>query len=176
MHNVTGRDGLAMLRSDDVDFAVGSFLEIPDDIDYRPLFSYDSVLIAAVDHPLARQRRVSIEDVARHPLILPPRHLSTWRVVDLVFEQHGLKYDVALEAGGWEVIKKYVELGLGVAIVSSICLTGHEKLTQINVARYFPKRIYGVIVRKGKFLSPQAQRFLEVMETPAKGKPRRKAK
>lgn len=166
LHNVTGRDGLAMLRNDSCDFAVGSFIEIPDDIDYRPMFSYDPVLITSLDHPLAKKKRVTIEDLARHPLILPPRHLSTWRVVDLVFEQHGLTYDVALEAGGWEVIKKYVSLGLGTSIVTSICLTGHEKLARIPIGKYFPKRTYGVIIRKGKFLSSQAQRFLEVLEAP----------
>ena len=64
--------------------------------------------------------------MAAHPLILPPRHLATWRVVDFVFHKHKLKYHVKLEAGGWEVIKKYVELGLGISIVASLCLTGKE--------------------------------------------------
>ena len=36
LHNVTGRDGLAMVRSDEADFAVGSMLEPREDIDYRP--------------------------------------------------------------------------------------------------------------------------------------------
>lgn len=164
LHNVTGRDGMSMLRADEVDFAVGSFIDIPVDVDYQPTFSYEPVLIAALDHPLAKKRRVTIEDVSKHPLILPPRHLSTWRVVDFVFEQNGLTYDVALEAGGWEVIKKYVELGMGISIVTSICLTGNEKLARIPIGKYFPKRNYGVIVRKGKFLSQQARRFLEIME------------
>ena len=40
LHNVTGRNGLAMLRNDEVDFAVGSMLEVPDDEIYTPLFNY----------------------------------------------------------------------------------------------------------------------------------------
>jgi len=173
LHNVTGRDGLALIRDDKVDLAVGSFIEIPDDMDYRPMFSYDPVLITALDHPLAKKKRVTIEELSRHPLILPPRHLSTWRVVDLVFEQHGLTYDVALEAGGWEVIKKYVALDMGVSIVTSICLTDNDKLARIPIGKYFPKRTYGVIIRKGKFLSSQSLRFLEVLE-PQKKSTRKK--
>ena len=46
-----------MLRNDAVDFAVGSMIEVPDDILYHPTFSYDPVLITAVDHPLARSPR-----------------------------------------------------------------------------------------------------------------------
>jgi DNA-binding transcriptional LysR family regulator len=163
LHNVTGRDGLAMLRAGEVDFAAGSMMDLPEDIEYHPVFTYDPMLITPVGHPLAVKRDITMEDLARHPLILPPRHLTTWRVVDLVFKQHDLNYEVRLEAGGWEVIKKYVELGLGVSIVTSICLTGGEKLEAISLSKYFPQRTYGVVLRKGKFLSPQAQRFIELM-------------
>ncbi len=163
LQNVTGRDGLKMLRNDAVDFAVGSMIEVPDDIDYTPTFRYDPVLITARDHPLAVKSRVTIKDVAEHPLILPPQHLTTWRVVDFVFQKYGLNYRVALEAGGWEVIKRYVELGLGISIVTSICLTGKEDVAVIPFNRYFPQRTYGLVQRKGKLPSPPAARFMAML-------------
>jgi len=163
LHNVTGRDGMEMLRADEVDFAVGSMLEVPEDVAYHPIFVYQPLLITALDHPLAKKKRVALEDIAPHGLILPPRHLSTWRIVDLVFQQHNLNYRVALEAGGWEVIKKYVELGMGISIVTSICITEHDKLARIPLDRYFPERSYGVVLRRGKFLSPQTRKFIELM-------------
>ncbi|MBX3414220.1 MAG: LysR family transcriptional regulator [Pirellulales bacterium] len=170
LHNVTGRDGLAMLRSDEVDFAVGSMVEERADMEYHPLFSYDPMLITPLDHPLAKKKSVTIKEVAQHPLILPPRHLTTWKIADLVFEQHNLTYNVKLEAGGWEVIKKYVELGLGISIVTAICLTEHDRLAAIPLGKYFPQRTYGIVVRKGKFLSPQAQRFIDIMHAHAPDK------
>ena len=163
LHNVTGRDGMEMMRADEVDFAVGSMLEVPEDIAYHPIFVYQPLLITSLDHPLAKKRHVNLEEIAPHGLILPPRHLSTWRIVDLVFQQHNLNYRVALEAGGWEVIKKYVELGLGISIVTSICITGQDKLAKIPLDRYFPERSYGVVLRQGKFFSPQARKFIELM-------------
>jgi DNA-binding transcriptional LysR family regulator len=163
LHNVTGREGLRLLRSDLVDFAVGSMLEVPDDITYQPRFTYEPMLIVPLGHALTRRKRVTLQDIAGYPLILPPQQLTTWRVVDLVFQKHHLNYRVALEAGGWEVIKKYVEVGLGVSIVTSICLTGQEALAAINVSRYFPRRTYGIVLRKEKVLSPQAARFVEVL-------------
>ena len=57
------------------------------------------MLITSLDHPLAKRKRVTIKDVAPHPLILPPSHLTTWRVVDYVFHKSGLKYQVKMEAG-----------------------------------------------------------------------------
>lgn len=169
LHNVTGRDGMAMVRADEVDFAVGPAPEDAEDIEYREYFSSDPMLIVAQGHPLAKKRKVLLKDVAQYPLILPPRHLATWRVVDFTFQKHKLRYDVKLEAGGWEVIKRYVELGLGVSIVASICLTGQENLVAIGMSRYFPRRTYGVVTRKGKFLSPQGERFLEILAKHVKG-------
>lgn len=164
LHNVTGRDGLAMLRADEVDFAVGSMLDVPDDITYRPTFSYDPMLITAPGHPLARKQRLSLKDISAYGLVLPPRHLSTWRAVRMVFDQHELPFKVRLEAGGWEVIKKYVALDLGISIVTGICLEGDEPLHTRSLARYFPKRSYGVVLRRGKFLAPQARRFIELLD------------
>jgi len=164
LHNVTGRDGLAQVRADEVDFAVGSMVDFPDDITYQPIFHYDTVLITPLDHPLASRRKVKLADISPYGLILPPRHLSTWRVVDLVFQQRDLDYRVTLEAGGWEVIKKYVEMGLGISIVSAICLAGDERLCALPLGEYFPTRSYGVVLRRGKFLSPAAKRFIEAMD------------
>ena len=74
-----------------------------------------------------------------------------------------------MEVGGWEVIKKYVELGLGISVVMSICITGTEKLHIVSASEHFPDRTYGVVLRQGKFLSPQARSFVEML-MPAKEK------
>lgn len=162
--NVAGRDAMAVLRADEVDFAVGSLLDVPPDITYRPFVSYQTALITPTDHPLAHRERVDLDDISAYGLILPPRHVGTWRIIERVFEQHNLKYKVAVEAGGWEVIKKYVELGFGISIVTEVCLTGEEPLAVIPLSRYFPDRTYGVAYRRGKFLSPQAREFIAVID------------
>jgi len=163
IHNVTGRDGLKMLRADEIDLAVGSMLDVPDDISYQPVVMYDPVLIVPLAHPLSSLTNVTLADVSQYGLILPPRHLSTWSIVKYVFKQHNLTFTVTLEAGGWEVIKKYVELGMGISIVTDICLTGQESLVRIPLNQYFPQRGYGLVLRRGRFLSPPAQRFKEIL-------------
>ncbi len=164
LKNVTGRDGLAMIRDDEVDFAIGSMLDVPSDIDYQPIYSYEPALILPLGHDLADNDDVKIEDISPYGLILPPRRLTTWRMVDRVFQQHQVPFNVTLEVGGWEVIKRYVELDFGVSIVTGICLRDDDKLVAKNMSAYFPKRSYGTVMRRGKFLSPQAKAFLEVTE------------
>ena len=164
LRNVTGRDGLAMIRDDEVDFAVGSMLDFPSDISYQPIYTYEPALIMPLGHALAERESIKLEDIAPYGLILPPRRLTTWRMVDRVFQQHQVPFHVALEVGGWEVIKRYVELDFGVSIVTGICLREDDKLVAKNMSNYFPKRSYGVVMRRGKFLSAQARAFLDLAE------------
>jgi DNA-binding transcriptional LysR family regulator len=165
LHNVTGKDGLALLRSDQVDFAVGSMLDVPNDLSYEPVQSYDPMLIMSPDHALARRREVRVEDLSPYGLILPPQRLTTYRLVDLIFQQRKVPFRVAIEVGGWEVIKQYVALGLGISIVTGICIgdDDHARLAVRNMSAYFPQRSYGVVVRKGKYLSAEAQAFVDLV-------------
>ena len=166
LHNVTGASGLDLLRSDEVDLAVGSMLDVPADLSYVPIYDFDPMLITPPEHPLATKRKLSLEDLSPYGLILPPKRLTTYRLVDLVFQQNRVPYTVALEVGGWEVIKQYVAMGMGISIVTSICLTeaDHTRLAARSLADYFPARSYGVVVRKGKYLSPQARAFTELIQ------------
>jgi DNA-binding transcriptional LysR family regulator len=163
LNNVTGVDGLQQLRERRVDFCVGPLLDIPADLEFEPVVAFDPVLITTSRHPLSKLSKVTLREISKYPLILPPRHLSTWRQVEMVFLQHQIPYEVRMEVGGWEVIKRYVELGLGISIVINVCLTGREKLEVIPVKKYFPQRIYGVVKLKGRPLSPQARHFIEML-------------
>lgn len=161
LRNVTGRDGLEMIRKDEVDFAVGSMLDIPSDIIYIPHYSFDPELIMPLGHKLADKKHVQLKDIAPYGLILPPRRLTTWRMVDRIFQQHGVPFNVVLEVGGWEVIKRYVELDFGVSITTGICLREDDRLVVRNMSKYFPKRSYGIVERRGKHLSLAARAFLD---------------
>ena len=76
-----------------------------------------------------------------------------------------MPYRVAIEVGGWEVIKQYVAMGLGISIVTGICIgeADRERLAVRNMRRYFPQRSYGVVMRKGKYLSADARAFVDLV-------------
>ncbi|MEZ5460384.1 LysR family transcriptional regulator [Dokdonella sp.] len=165
LHNVTGTDGLALLRSDEVDFAVGSMVDVPNDLSYEALHHFDPLLITPPDHPLAAKSDITLEDLSPYGLILPPKRLTTYRLVDLVFQKARVPYTVAIEVGGWEVIKQYVAMGLGISIVTGMCIsdTDRDRLVVRNLSSYFPQRSYGVVVRKGKVLSAEARAFIDLI-------------
>lgn len=165
LHNAISADGTDLLREDAVDLAVGSMLDVPADLSYEPVYRFEPMLITPPDHPLASKSTVTLEDISPYGLILPPRRQITYRLVDLTFQQARVPYTVALEVGGWEVIKQYVAMGMGLSIVSSICLGDADRgrLAARSLSAYFPSRSYGVVVRKGKYLSPQARAFIALI-------------
>jgi len=166
LHNTVSADGTDLLRSDAVDLVVGSMHDVPGDLSYEPLHRFEQRLVVPPGHPLAEKADLTLADIGQHGLILPPKRQITWRLVDLVFQQNRVPYTVALEVGGWEVIKQYVAMGMGISILSSICLTDADRgrLVTRPLDRFFPARSYGVVMRKGKLPSPQARAFMDLIQ------------
>jgi DNA-binding transcriptional LysR family regulator len=67
--------------------------------------------------------------------------------VEAALEKAELPCRVALEAGGWEIIKRYVELGLGIAVVPAFCLERGAGLIARSAVHLFGADSYGLLAR-----------------------------
>ena len=65
----------------------------------------------------------------------------------------GVEFNVVIRAGGWSAIKRYVEAGLGIAIIPSICITDKDPLSIIPLSQHFDVRSHGIYLRADKRLS-----------------------
>lgn len=167
LHNVNGKEGLQLLRHDKVDIAVGPMLDEVDDINYEPIVEFAPVLICYNGHPLAKKTAdtISLDDIKPYPLILPPHERTTTSLIEMVFGNYNIDYNMVVEVGGWEVIKKYVAMKMGISIVTDICLLHDtENVISVPLTKYFSKRSYGIILRKGKFISPQTEEFIRMLK------------
>jgi len=170
LHSALTADGADLVRENAVDLTFGSMTDVPADISYTPVCRFGQVLITPPGHPLAQSPAPTLDEIAAHDLILPPRRQVTWRLVDQVFQKHRTPYRVALEVNGWEIIKQYVAMGLGISIISSVCLNGadrtHLAMRALDdiLPETFPWRSYGIITRRGKLLSAPARAFVELAQ------------
>ena len=122
-------------------------------------------LIVPAGHPLARARNITLERIAEHPLVLPRKGLQHRRMVDEAFREAGLDYSAALETEGWQVMKHYVALGFGIAVVNDLCLA-HSVPPQIvsrPLVDIFPERVYRAIWVRKRRLPEAARRYLELL-------------
>lgn len=165
--NVPDGQVLELLRSGAADMALGPTAELPEDIYYLPITSYQPVLITPAGHPLSLIKPVSLEDICSYDLILPLSTKPYRQHIDRIFQEKNLRFRLLMEADSWEVIKKYVETGLGISIIASICLTGKENFSIISLQDYFMSSGYAILLRDGKYISPAARRFIELVDSQA---------
>ena len=159
-----GRRRLRWLRTYEVDVVFGAMDLPPPDIEFRPVFSSEAVLITPENHPLAGRKSVDIAEAAAFPAVTHPASHYVSQVSDIIMRQHGQILNPVLEVDGWNVIKLYVEAGVGISVVPDICLTEHDRVWRIPASRYFPARVYGVLSRRDDLLSLAAEWFIRIVE------------
>jgi len=165
MNRILDSEILSMVMAGEIDFGITASWNDFTGMDFFEVARYDMFLCTTQGHRLAGQRRVTLREIAKEPLILYERGNSIRRRIDEVFQRAGLWPSVVIETGGAEVIKEYVRRGLGVTIISGISLSARdaEPLVMIPVTEYFGELGYGVAVRRGKYLGPMAKEFLSIL-------------
>jgi LysR family cys regulon transcriptional activator len=87
-----------------------------------PCYEWQHVLVMPADHPLAKLEMITLEDLAKEPLITYHPSFTGRTKIDAAFAKAKLAPRIALEAIDSDVIKTYVALGLGVGIVAEMAL------------------------------------------------------
>ncbi len=116
------RDGtLEAVRGGEAQVGVASLEVLPDDLDARPLTEVGQVLVLPEAHPLAKARRVRLTDLAGTRLVVPGPDRPHRVVLARALQEAGVPWEVAVEANGWELMLRFVELGVGLAVVNACC-------------------------------------------------------
>jgi len=158
--------GLEMIfdavESGQVDFGIVSLEETPDRFICYELFETRLKLIAPKDNCFNIEKEPTLELISQFPLILFPKSSIITQTIEKRFSESGLKPNVVLILNNFEIVKKYVELGIGVSILDDYALEkGDERKIDIfPLDRFFKKRHYILIVRKRKYLSPTVKAFI----------------
>ena len=159
-------EGLDLLLAKDVELFFGIEGPASKELEYRPVLSYDLVLITPRDHPLAGRGSVdppTPEEIAAWPVIVPDEGTLGPRSGESPLRHLGIEGGPAMQVGGWDAIERHVETGLGVAFFPSFCVTDGSRVSVVPLEQYFPKWSYGWFTRRGKPLSWPARRLVEVM-------------
>ena len=157
-------EGMALLGAGKVELVLGAREPLDDDeLEYRKMLSYDIVLITWRDHPLADREMVTLEEAAQWPAIVPATGSYSRRFGEAAARECGVDVKAVLEVGGWGVIKRYVERGIGICVVPSLCLHETDQVSVIGLAEHVRPRSFGVYTRRRKTLSAPARAFLGLL-------------
>lgn len=158
---------VALTQSSEIDFGLTPVQCIPSNIHYWELDPIERVLITSIDHPLLKKQSITLKDIAEYPMVAYEEGTITRGEFDRVFTESELDVDIVMEATNVETIKRYVEMGIGVAIVPKVALfqSHTHKLEIINISQYTEKMRYGVMVKKGKHLTSWTKNFLLLLNS-----------
>jgi DNA-binding transcriptional LysR family regulator len=135
-------------------------------IESRPLFRRQDVLVWGLDHPLCGQSAITPEELVMHPLLLLDKGSVSRVLLDQALAEAGLLPQMVMEVGSIEVIKRYVEIGLGISIIPRFTAEAEIAAGRLHAipVDWLPERFVGVIQRREGYLSPAAQTFLDLLD------------
>ena len=137
----------------DIGIATESLSNYPDLVTL-PCYEWEHVLILPKKHPLAVKTRITLEDLAQEPIITYHPSFTGRTRIDKAFAAKQLSPRIALEAIDSDVIRTYVQLGLGIGIVAEMAV--QEGLSDDLVVRpgaqLFGKNVARVAFKRSAYL------------------------
>ena len=130
-----------------------------------PCFQWEHMVVVPPDHALLKLKSISLEDIAAYPLITYDAAFAGRNKIDQAFERRNLKPDVVLEAIDADVIKTYVELGMGIGIIAGLAYnaTRDPGLKAIPAGHLFGMNLSRIALKEGAYLRGYVFTFIELM-------------
>jgi LysR family cys regulon transcriptional activator len=117
-------------------------------------------------HPLEKIKSLTLEVLAKYPLITLDTNFAGGSSVKEVFEESGLQPNIVLRAADTDVIKTYVEIGHGVAIVPATAFDPirDSRIRHLDASHLFPPTPIFIQIRQGKYLRQYMEDFIAMVK------------
>jgi LysR family cys regulon transcriptional activator len=135
-----------------------------------PCYRWTHSVVVPPGHALLDGAPLTLQRLAEFPIITYNAGYTGRMHIDEAFEKAGLEFDLVLTAMDADVVKTYVELGLGVGIVASIAFDEQRdrELRAIDARHLFEVNLTKLAVRRGSFLRSYVYDFIETFASPLK--------
>jgi LysR family cys regulon transcriptional activator len=130
-----------------------------------PCYEWNRCLVLPQAHPLLNDLPLTLEKIAAYPLITYDFAFTGGTLVSKVFHDAGVTPNVVLTAIDADVIKTYVNLGLGIGLIANMAYdeTRDAHLARIDCSHLFPNSTTYLGFRKDAFLRGYMLSFMELL-------------
>ena len=164
LHQASPNEIVSMLMDGEADIGVATeALSDVTGLEIFPYYSWHHAVIVPVGHPLENVHPLSLESVANYPIVTYHDGLTGRASIDQSFANAGQEPDIVMSALDADVIKTYVELGLGIGIIASMAFNPSKDidLRMLDSPHLFGKNTTYIALRHGHYLRDFAYRFIE---------------
>ena len=155
----------AMLLDGRADIGIATeSLTLQPEITTFPYYSWYHSIVVPLHHPLTQLKHVQLADIAKYPLITYIDGHTGRSAINQAFDKAELQPDIVVTAVDSDVIKTYVELGMGVGIIADMAFQSNKEqhLTLLKCEPLFEQKTTLLAVRQGHFLRGFGYQFLEM--------------
>ena len=164
MHQGTPMQIAEMAADGTVDFAVATeALELFSDLIMMPCYRWNRCIVVPKNHPLCQLSELTLEEVAKHPIVTYVFGFTGRSKLDEAFIERGLAPKVVFTAADADVIKTYVRLGLGIGIIAQMAYDEKldEDLVALDASHLFQSSTTKIGFRRGTFLRGYMYEFIQ---------------
>ncbi|MFT7131599.1 MAG: LysR family cys regulon transcriptional activator [Cyclobacteriaceae bacterium] len=165
MHQGTPLQIAEMAADGVVDFAIATEgLDLFGDLVMMPCYTWNRCIVVPRGHPLTEIADLTLEDVAKHPLVTYVFGFTGRSKLDEAFMHKGLAPKVVFTATDADVIKTYVRLGLGIGIIAGMAhdVVLDDDLVALDADHLFEASTTMIGCRRGTFLRGYMYEFIEI--------------
>lgn len=147
----------------DVGIATES-LALYDELVTLPCYEWHHCVVVPPGHPLLNEKRLTLKKLAPYPLITYDFAFTGRNKINQAFRAAGIEPNIALTAIDADVIKTYVELGLGVGIVAQMAFIPERDrhLRMIDAGHLFEPSTTRIAIRRNQYLRGYTYDFIEL--------------
>ena len=129
-----------------------------------PGYQWQHVIAVPNDHPLLQKKNIALEDLVEYPIITYDPAFAGRAKIDRAFSSKQLNPDVVLEAIDGDVIKTYVEAGMGIGIVAGVAFDPERdrNLKVIPAGHLFGNNITKIAIKQNAYLRSYVYTFIEL--------------
>jgi LysR family transcriptional regulator, cys regulon transcriptional activator len=165
LHQGSPPEIAAMLSKGDAD--IGICTETVHDVPALttfPFYSWHHGVVVPRGHALEKVPHLTLDALAEWPIITYHEGFTGRAGIDRTFASAGLAPDIVMSAMDTDVLKAYVELGLGVGIIAAMAFDPRRDvgLKLLDAAHLFAANTSFIAVRRGSYLRNYAYRFIEL--------------
>jgi LysR family cys regulon transcriptional activator len=130
-----------------------------------PAYKLPRCVIVPVGHPLLKSKKITLELLARHPIIAYPVASTNRAVVADQFISAGLHPRIVCSATDSDVCKAYARIGMGIAIMAKATFdkTRDKGLVALNADHLFPPAVLNVVLKKDGYLNRSLRTFISIL-------------
>lgn len=164
MHQGTPMQISEMAADGTVDFAIATeAMELFSDLIMMPCYKWNRAIVVPKDHPLCQVSELTLEEVAKHPIVTYVFGFTGRSKLDEAFMERGLVPRIVFTAADADVIKTYVRMGLGIGIIAKMA---HDEeldsdLVALDASKLFKPSITKIGFRRGTFIRGFMYEFIE---------------